>query len=152
MSDTSKPTAGASSQDQLVRPSTYGQQFIRGLLPGSVRFDEPRWWKHPAETVDSMLNELEAAWGIIANAGGGDWNNESAEWRDAASKWRDKYRTLFCSKPNQPSWVCSVCGWIGMELSIGEAPELHRQWNSTQGMYCPGNLSPNSGMNDSKSH
>ena len=34
---------------------------------------------------------LEAAWGIIANANGGDWNKASPEWRDAAEKWRDRY-------------------------------------------------------------
>lgn len=40
-------------------------------------------------------NMLEAAWGIIANAGGGNWNRETPEWRVAASNWRDAYdRTL----------------------------------------------------------
>ncbi len=34
---------------------------------------------------------LEFAWGIIANAGGGDWEKESKEWRDAAIRWRDAY-------------------------------------------------------------
>ncbi len=34
---------------------------------------------------------LELAWGIIANAGGGDWEKESKEWQDAAIKWRDNY-------------------------------------------------------------
>jgi hypothetical protein len=35
--------------------------------------------------------ELEAAWGIIANAGNGDWNRENTDWRDAAIRWRDRY-------------------------------------------------------------
>lgn len=34
---------------------------------------------------------LDFAWGIIANAGGGDWNNETCEWREAAVKWRDQW-------------------------------------------------------------
>lgn len=34
---------------------------------------------------------LEIAWGIIANAGGGDWNKETPEWRGAAERWRDRY-------------------------------------------------------------
>jgi hypothetical protein len=34
---------------------------------------------------------LELAWGIIANAGGGDWEKESKEWQDAAVRWRDTY-------------------------------------------------------------
>lgn len=34
---------------------------------------------------------LEAAWGIIANTGGGDWSKESTEWRRAAERWRGGY-------------------------------------------------------------
>lgn len=38
---------------------------------------------------------LEAAWGIIANAGGGNWKLETPEWQEAAARWRDEYhRTL----------------------------------------------------------
>lgn len=33
----------------------------------------------------------EAAWGIIANAGEGNWDNETPEWREAAERWRDAY-------------------------------------------------------------
>lgn len=41
---------------------------------------------------DSML---EAAWGIIANAFHGNWDEASPEWREAAENWRDAYhRTL----------------------------------------------------------
>lgn len=35
--------------------------------------------------------ELELAWGIIANAFGGDWSQASPEWREAAEKWRDRW-------------------------------------------------------------
>jgi len=36
---------------------------------------------------------LEAAWGIIANAGvpQGDWDSTSPEWHEAAVRWRDRY-------------------------------------------------------------
>jgi len=34
---------------------------------------------------------LEMAWGIIANAGGGDWKKETCEWQEAAARWRDDY-------------------------------------------------------------
>jgi hypothetical protein len=34
---------------------------------------------------------LEEAWGIIANAGSGDWKKESKDWQEAAATWRDKY-------------------------------------------------------------
>lgn len=37
---------------------------------------------------------LEAAWGIIANAGGGNWDRETPEWREAATNWREAYRRL----------------------------------------------------------
>ena len=34
---------------------------------------------------------LEMAWAIIANAGNGDWRNESPEWQAAAKVWREQY-------------------------------------------------------------
>jgi hypothetical protein len=34
---------------------------------------------------------IEFAWGVIANASGGNWEKESAEWRGAAARWRDQY-------------------------------------------------------------
>ena len=34
---------------------------------------------------------LDLAWGIIANASGGDWEKESADWQEAAAQWRDRY-------------------------------------------------------------
>ncbi len=41
---------------------------------------------------ESQKDELiELAWGLIANAGGGNWQLESPEWRAAAQRWRDLY-------------------------------------------------------------
>lgn len=37
-----------------------------------------------------LMRALELAWGIIANAGGGDWTRESPEWQAAAARWRDE--------------------------------------------------------------
>lgn len=34
---------------------------------------------------------LELAWGVIANAGGGDWTKETPEWQEAAALWRDNW-------------------------------------------------------------
>ena len=34
---------------------------------------------------------LGRAWGVIANASGGNWANESEMWQDAAAAWRDDY-------------------------------------------------------------
>lgn len=51
------------------------------------------------ETVKAIINYekeqldlLGAAWDVIAKAGGGDWNKESAEWREAAAEFRRKYK------------------------------------------------------------
>ena len=38
-----------------------------------------------------LYDLLEVAWGLIANAGGGDWTKETPEWQDAAARWRDNY-------------------------------------------------------------
>lgn len=38
---------------------------------------------------ERLLSEL--AWGLIANAGEGNWERESDEWRKAAEHWREKY-------------------------------------------------------------
>jgi hypothetical protein len=46
--------------------------------------------EHDAEVRKPLVEALEWAWSIIANAGGGDWQRESKEWQDAAAKWRDE--------------------------------------------------------------
>ena len=44
---------------------------------------------------------LEYAWGIIANAGGGNWETQTPEWQKAAARWREDY---FSSAPRpQPT-------------------------------------------------
>ena len=40
--------------------------------------------------LEVAINNLDLAWGIIANAGGGDWATQTAEWKDAAERWRDR--------------------------------------------------------------
>ena len=43
-------------------------------------------------TSKSDADLLEAAWGIIANAYGGDWDNaQNKDWKPAAERWRDNY-------------------------------------------------------------
>ena len=34
---------------------------------------------------------LEAAWGVIANAGGGDWKTQTPAWQEAAKDWRAEF-------------------------------------------------------------
>jgi len=43
------------------------------------------------ERIEKLELSEELAWGIIANAYGGDWNLASGDWVDAATRWRDKY-------------------------------------------------------------
>lgn len=45
----------------------------------------------PFDPTPSADDLLEAAWGIIANAGGSDWTRETQEWQDAAARWRTSY-------------------------------------------------------------
>ena len=37
--------------------------------------------------IEALEHKLDLAWGIIANAGGGNWKNETKEWQEAATKW-----------------------------------------------------------------
>jgi len=46
---------------------------------------------HPSPSKSKADELLEAAWGIIANAGGWDWKTQSKEWQIAAAGWRDQY-------------------------------------------------------------
>lgn len=48
----------------------------------------------PASTEKELHDALEAAWGIIANAHGGDWLLANGDWQRAAVRWRDNYHTL----------------------------------------------------------
>lgn len=41
-----------------------------------------------SEQHDDLLYE---AWGVIANAGGGDWTTQTDEWVEAAVRWRDRF-------------------------------------------------------------
>ena len=54
--------------------------------------------------VERLQDDIETAWGIIANAYGGDWEQASAEWRAAAERWRDKawHRIASSVKDSRP--------------------------------------------------
>jgi len=41
-----------------------------------------------AEKLDLIFQDIEAAWGLIANANGGDWNKDKV-WKKHAERWRD---------------------------------------------------------------
>ncbi len=57
---------------------------------------------HPRDTYGIVIQKLvdnfkqqslltEMAWGVISNAGQGDWTREHEDWQKAAKKWRDEY-------------------------------------------------------------
>lgn len=39
--------------------------------------------------IAKLRAAVEEAWGVIANAGGGDWSTQKTDWQRAASRWRD---------------------------------------------------------------
>lgn len=41
--------------------------------------------------VEYLQGALEKAWGLIANAGGGDWDSQDPAWKAAAETWRDTH-------------------------------------------------------------
>ena len=50
------------------------------------------------EDVALPSSLLYTAWTIIANAGGGDWMNETPEWIAAATRWRDEFHASLKEK------------------------------------------------------
>jgi len=50
------------------------------------------------ERAENCLRAAEALWGVVANAGGGNWQLESVEWRNAAARARELYRTALARK------------------------------------------------------
>lgn len=44
-----------------------------------------------AHLIDHYRTLLELAWGVIANAGGGNWELETTDWNEAAVRWREQY-------------------------------------------------------------
>lgn len=49
------------------------------------------------ESAADLLDHLETAWGVIANANGGNWDSASQDWRTAAEKWRDRWHEILRS-------------------------------------------------------
>ena len=44
---------------------------------------------------------VEEAWGLIANAHGGNWDEATDVWRQAAERWRDRFITNNESEPGR---------------------------------------------------
>ena len=52
--------------------------------------------------TDLLEDLLMTAWGVIANAGGGDWDTQTSEWRGAAEHWRDRYHATLPALSDTP--------------------------------------------------
>ena len=78
-------------------------------IPGFVPYPPvpiPADLRRIADKVDqdpALRDAIEMAWGIIANAGGGDWTRETAEWQEAAARWRDSALPLIAPSPLRPA-------------------------------------------------
>jgi hypothetical protein len=42
------------------------------------------------EEIKLLKDGMNFAWGVIANASGGNWDEQTPEWKKAAELWRDK--------------------------------------------------------------
>lgn len=65
------------------------------------------------EMVAELNELLELAWGIIANANGGDWSRATHEWQGAAVRWRDRYH----------AWI-GVGAMRGLDSDTVERPAM----------------------------
>lgn len=72
----------------------------------------------------SPFDMCETAWGIIANAWGGNWDEASPEWREAAERWRDTYHALLDRSLDHGTVITDVHG-NGPEVI--SAPEHNRR-------------------------
>jgi hypothetical protein len=48
-----------------------------------------------SKEIERLRESEELAWGLIANAYGGDWDlaSEASGWKAAAIRWRDDYQS-----------------------------------------------------------
>lgn len=55
--------------------------------------------------TDLMADAAEALWGVVANASGGDWRQQTREWDVAAGRARDMYYAALSErrKPTPPA-------------------------------------------------
>lgn len=67
-------------------------------------------------TIELLQASEEAAWGLIANAYGGNWDlaTPASGWKAAAERWRDAYLQGLSPPPTTESglakYQCGVCG------------------------------------------
>lgn len=57
----------------------------------AARHDLEQDVPEPDEVIDTADELLYVAWGIIANAHGGRWDEADPVWKTAAINWRDRW-------------------------------------------------------------
>ncbi len=90
---------GASEDLDVIRMH---MAHIKELEAGNVTSDEGTAlnWKDELAAAhrrigevekdrEALIDALEFAWVVIANAGGGDWTRETEDWQDAAKRFHD---------------------------------------------------------------
>jgi hypothetical protein len=84
-----------------------------GLLASPPAPEEHGEGEHPwAGERQQLIDAVELAWGIIANASGGDWTKEREEWQTAACRWADRFLPMLGSALASPPAPVERCGAV----------------------------------------
>lgn len=102
------------------------ERGVRAVMEGAKGGQTEREAQAGSAAPAPFDDLLHAAWGLIANAGAGDWERETPTWRAAASRWRDRYHEWLKEHP-----LCEVCGAVG--YGNATCPECHSHWPSHRG-------------------
>jgi hypothetical protein len=78
-----------------------------------------------------LMDALEQAWGIIANAGvpQGDWRSMSSDWQEAAARFRDTYHGFLQIPVHEAKAIGTAR--VGGDLAVRDA-RLRAHWPSSQ--------------------
>jgi hypothetical protein len=80
-----------------------GSLEIKGIMQVPVEDypdGPPRIMRPGSRPSDRSM--IESAWGLLANAYGGDWSSARADWRRAAERWRDAYGEYASGSDDSP--------------------------------------------------
>ena len=72
--------------------SNDGLQLKEVTIKNPEDIDIVKWFQYLADA--ELLDLLDSAWGVIANAYGGEWDTAHPNWVKAAYLWRDSYTRI----------------------------------------------------------
>lgn len=100
------------SKDNVTEFERAARDLVDALMAGdNLPALDPMQYETTVSTIASALTSharpaagekddlLYEAWGVIANASGGNWDLERPEWKEAAERWRDKWHKTLPSTP-----------------------------------------------------